>query len=388
MLVGPAAQEAEIVANNVVAAEPIVVDVEICSDPGGDWDGKLLEYSMARFEDSAKIQKAIASRFADIQWFYLVARCGDQEMARMAFGESFLARDILDAEARLRLLRPLLKRYMRVFDFFSAVLVADTEHEAEVLAALLDKVEELARQRRVYLINHLKYPAPGAPDRVGQEFFTNRGFTGLKHGTYMLELARGEEQLWKDLKREARTAVRKAGKQGIEVRLGGGEEDFARYYELFEQNRRRDSAKGIYRPVYSYETIVNYLRMMSAAGALQLFCAEKEGKVGSCTVVYYYNGIVSFGLHARADEWHEQKLRDGDVLCWEMIKWSGAQGCRYFDVTGFDANPTNTRQEGIRKFKSKWGGECVYYDYYTKVRGRSKKLLIERLKNAWEWYKS
>ena len=79
MLVEPAAQEAEIVTNNAVAAEPIVVDVEMCSDPSGDWDNKLLEYSLARFEDSAKFQKAIASRFADMQWFYLVARCGDQE---------------------------------------------------------------------------------------------------------------------------------------------------------------------------------------------------------------------------------------------------------------------------------------------------------------------
>ena len=66
-----------------------------------------------------------------------------------------------------------------------------------------------------------------------------------------------------------------------------------------------------------------------------------------------------------SDLCYSENLHEGDVLCWEMIKWAKEQGVRYFNMTGFDIDPKNSRQQGIRRFKSKWGGECVYYGYYS-----------------------
>ena len=45
-------------------------------------------------------------------------------------------------------------------------------------------------------------------------------------------------------------------------------------------------------------------------------------------------------------------------------------------MTGFDVDPRNQRQQGIHRFKSKWGGECVYYNYYSKIYGGRREALL------------
>ena len=83
-----------------------------------------------------------------------------------------------------------------------------------------------------------------------------------------------------------------------------------------------------------------------------------------------------------SDLCYSENLHNGDVLCWEMIKWAKEQGVRYFNMTGFDIDPKNSRQQGIRRFKSKWGGECVDYGYYSKVYGPARDSLVALAKKA------
>jgi len=77
-----------------------------------------------------------------------------------------------------------------------------------------------------------------------------------------------------------------------------------------------------------------------------------------------------------SDLCYSENLQDGDVLCWEMIKWAKEQGVRYFNMTGFDIDPKNSRQQGIRRFKSNWGGEFVHYGYYSEVYGLVRDSLV------------
>ena len=83
-----------------------------------------------------------------------------------------------------------------------------------------------------------------------------------------------------------------------------------------------------------------------------------------------------------SDLCYSENLHNGDVLCWEMIKWAKEQEVRYFNMTGFDIDPKNSRQQGIRRFKSKWGGECGDYGYYSKVYGPARDSLVALAKKA------
>ncbi|MCC7262164.1 MAG: GNAT family N-acetyltransferase [Candidatus Latescibacteria bacterium] len=363
----------------VLRSGPIEVEVSNHTDEA-EWNGRVLRHPFGRFDDTTLRHEAACRCYPDTLRYYLTAHLDGREVGWLGFCETYLGHDLLNWMPAWRPLIGLCRLGLRTFDHFTIPIVLEPELEAQVTVALLDAVDELARRRHIYQLAHLRYPAPGAVPALPESWFAARGFQRKAHGTFLVDLSVDLDQLWSNLKQEARTAVRKAGKQGIEVRLGQGEEELTRYYELFRQNRVRDQRKGMLRPIYSEDSITDHVRFFAEQGLLKLFCAWKDGTMGSCTMAKYYNGIVSFNSHARGDEWHRSNLHDGDLLCWEMIRWAKEQGYRYFDLTGFDVVPANDRQRGIQRFKAKWGGEPVYYGFLSKVYGgaREKAVAIAR----------
>lgn len=353
------------------------VEVEITSSlPPGYWDGMVAAHPFGRFEDTVLRQEAFCRCHPETRRFYLLAKIRDRVVGCLGFCETFFGHDIFTWNKTLRPFSAVLRRGMRTFDAFTAPLVFAYQREGEIIGAFLEALDRLAKERHIYLSTHLRYPSPGAEPALPEAFFLARGFHHKPHGTYLIDLSKDLDELWSNLKQEARTSVRKATKQGISVSQGKTEEDYTRYYQLFLENRLRDHKKSMFRPLYSEDTITDHVRFFDAQGVLKLFCAWKDGEMGSCTMAKYFNGIVSFNSHARGDQWHRSNLHDGDLLCWEMIRWAKEQGHRYFDMTGFDVVPANDRQRGIQRFKSKWGGERVYYNYYSKVYGGARERIV------------
>jgi hypothetical protein len=353
----------------------VEVEVRTSCDPD-HWNEQVCAYPEGCFYDTTMRHEVFLRIYADAQPFYMTAYKDGREVGWLGFLETYFGHDIITWQKRWRPMRFMLKYGMKTFDAFTLPMVHDEGVEAEVVEAFVDALDDLARKRGVYKLTHFKYPPPGREPALAEAFFTTRSFQVLRHGTYLIDLSADLDLLWSKVKSEARTAVRKAGKQGISVRPGGSEEDIVRYYELFVQNRNRDATKNMPRPLYSQESIADHVRYFAERDMQQLFCAEIDGRIESCTLVKYYNGIATFNSHSRSDICYERNLRDGDLLCWEMIKWAKGRGFRYFDMTGFDVDPRNDRQRGIRRFKSKWGGECVYYNYYSKVYGSRRDGLL------------
>ena len=355
------------------------VEVEIRSHVDPDyWNDIVRTYSHGGFLDTSNRFDEFIKCHPDTKMYYLIGHKNAREVGWMAFCETYHGHDIVTLKSHLRPLKPICERTMRTFDCFTVPMVADDVEEGEIVTALIDAAENLARERGVFQMVHLRYPAPGRKPAPGLSSadFGSRSYKSLRHGTFLIDLSVGEEVLWKRLKREARTGVRKAAKQGLSVRLGQGEKDIRLFYEIFIENRVRDSQKGMPRPLYSYKIMHDHIQDLSRLGLLSLFFAEKDGEVGSCTIVKNFNGRAMFNNHARSNKWYEGKYHDGDLLCWEMIKGSKQQGYSRFDMTGFDADPANDRQLGIKRFKSKWGGECVYYNIYSKVFGEKRNALL------------
>ena len=366
----------------IAAAPPMAgsvhIEVEVVQDTDEEaWNSRVGQHPFGRFDDTTLRHEAVRRCYPDIRRYYLTASVDGRAVGWLGFCETYLGHDLLTWMPAWRPLAGLCRRGLRTFDHFTAPLVLEEDLEEPVARALLEAVDGLARQRRIYQLTHFRYPSPGAAAVLPESFFAERGFRRKPHGTYLIDLSLDLDQLWSKLKPEARTSVRKAGKQGIRVRLGTSEGDFARYYEVFRENRVRDQHRRMIRPLYSEESITDHVRFFAAQGVLELFCAEREGRVGSCTLLKHYNGIVSFNSHARCDEWHRANLHDGDLLVWEMIRWAKARGHQYFDMTGFDVVPANDRQRGIQRFKAKWGGERVYYCYYSKTYGSARERMIK-----------
>ena len=68
----------------------------------------------------------------------------------------------------------------------------------------------------------------------------------------------------------------------------------------------------------------------------------------------------------RSQQSIDEKLYVGDLIKWEIMKWGVEQGFRLYDLAGFSPTPGAGKEEGIMRFKKKWGGMPIGYSMFEK----------------------
>ena len=74
-----------------------------------------------------------------------------------------------------------------------------------------------------------------------------------------------------------------------------------------------------------------------------------------------FNKIIIEGGIARSKKDFELKLYSQDLIKWKIIEWGINNNMRFYDLAGFNPNPSNAKEEGIKRYKEKWGGKIVTY---------------------------
>ncbi|RZD45866.1 MAG: hypothetical protein CXT78_04800 [Thaumarchaeota archaeon] len=46
-----------------------------------------------------------------------------------------------------------------------------------------------------------------------------------------------------------------------------------------------------------------------------------------------------------------------DLLKWSIIKWGINNNMKYYNLSGINPNPESKKEEGIFRYKKKWGGK-------------------------------
>ena len=62
---------------------------------------------------------------------------------------------------------------------------------------------------------------------------------------------------------------------------------------------------------------------------------------------------------ARSSIDYEQKLYSQDLIKWKIIEWGIENKMNWYDLSGINPNPVNSKERGILQYKKKWGGEKV-----------------------------
>ena len=114
-------------------------------------------------------------------------------------------------------------------------------------------------------------------------------------------------------------------------------------------------------------------------GHLQVFIAEQQGNICYGLGVLAFNGILyEIGLAREFDI--EAGSNAGDLVKWEIMRWGVETGQRAYDLAGVSPSPENAKEEGIRKFKAKFGGKYVEFTKFSKTYSPMKAVLLRHLK--------
>lgn len=170
-------------------------------------------------------------------------------------------------------------------------------------------------------------------------------FTTARSYGHTLPLHVNEDELFATFHRnQVQRNVRRARREGVQVRFSAGENDLIQtFFRLHVLTRRR---LGV--PVQPLKYFRVLWRRMIKANLGFVAIASLDGSPIAAAVFLTFNGTIIYKYGASdANYW---SARANHLLFWEAIRW----GCTHGYHT-FDFGRTGLNDGGLRDFKARWG---------------------------------
>ena len=204
-------------------------------------------------------------------------------------------------------------------------ILADNEATAK---ALLVEARTLAKERKSPCLLRSTIPLAGA------------GTNGTDKVRMVLELPAGSEALLASLKAKLRSQVNKPLRDGLTVRLGGGEL-VADFYRIFAENMR-----DLGSPVHSRGWIEAVAAHYGERARLAVV-ATPAGEPAAAGIVLLHPTTVSIPWASSLRRFN--RLNPNMLLYWSFLAHAADHGFKRFDFG------RSTPGEGTYRFKEQWG---------------------------------
>ncbi len=190
------------------------------------------------------------------------------------------------------------------------------------------------------------------------EIYTGCGFQVAAQSTLVVDLRREEDELWRGIRKEARTKVRKARDQGVEIlELDGDEQVLLQAHKIVQETAARNQVA-----CWPLEEMRLALQYHGSLGTFRAFLARYEGRGVAYQNVTCFNRSALLGGVAYSDYSREARIYGNDLMQWHVIQAVRAMGVEHLDYGGGDPNAQDPKMKGIYLFKAKWGGRPVGYE--------------------------
>lgn len=190
--------------------------------------------------------------------------------------------------------------------------------------------------------------------------FRELGYQVSRWATSLVALD-GDAEMHARLKPAARKAIRRAREAGVVVRRCETRDEFARWFvgPYSHWTAREDSF------------IAQTLAMWDADDdrAYQYFVAFLDGRPIATLGTYRWNGVATEIMSGRAPD-APPAVPAQDLIHWEAFRSQRELGDRLFDLAGYNPEPSSAKEQGIQRFKRKWGGDEVGVAMFEQVRPR------------------
>jgi len=171
------------------------------------------------------------------------------------------------------------------------------------------------------------------------------GADAAPYGTYVVDLTKGEEELWKRVHPKHRNKIRGAQKNKVEIKTGLEYKTAA--YEMVRETLARSQM--------SFLTPKAFARFCEALGErLEIFVAKSGDALQGCAIFPF----STYGAHYLYGGSAEKSVSGAmNLLHWEAMLHFRRIGTRRYDFVGARINPEKgSKQEGLANFKMRFGG--------------------------------
>jgi lipid II:glycine glycyltransferase (peptidoglycan interpeptide bridge formation enzyme) len=180
------------------------------------------------------------------------------------------------------------------------------------------------------------------------------------NATVIVDLNKSEEELMNSLRKQTRTGIRKAIKNGLVVEESN---DWEKAYEIYKETRERNEIK------------VRTLEFLKER-ADKLFVCKKDGRIIAVNITWfidiYDKNVPRTMTNAILAEYSYE--RPNDLLYWEIFKHYKNKGYKKFDLGGY-AVKTRENLDYVNKFKESFGEPVYFYRDYPFLKAIGRKLV-------------
>ena len=169
----------------------------------------------------------------------------------------------------------------------------------------------------------------------------------LNIGTFVIDLDEQEEELWRNLAPNSRTKVRRAAKEGVEIRVSSqpNKDDLRIFFDFY-----RPLAKRVGLDIPSQELVE---RMIDSGDMISAAAVAPDSTVVAVNLIYLCPPYAYDVWGASASN----RINGvGHLLRWETTRWLKNRGFRWYDLGG--AAKTDP-SDPIYSFKKTLGGRYV-----------------------------
>lgn len=318
-----------------------MISVEIDTKPDKNWNKRLLESGYGNIYQTEDRASLLATENVPNYFLKFVDPKGNiVGQLLTSIRTRFRGTGI---KTKVFKLTPGLKKSVCEWSYGPVIL--NSEFNSEIYLAL----KNFLRSKN-FTVNGWTHPLlPGNPEILAKYFQIR------KWGTFLIDLEKPIDELYKNLdKHSCRKNIERSIKRGVTVEEMT-EETLSEYYELINEMR---SDAG--REKGNFEHLVGRWKQFKPLG-YSGFLARKNGQPTGGLLFSFMNGhIIEIGV-ARSKEDTQNNLYSQDLIKWRIIGWGVDNKMKYYDLTGFNPEPISKKEEGIFRYKRKWGGLPRYY---------------------------
>ena len=268
--------------------------------------------------------------------------------------------------------QPLAKWLAPCIYWHEGPLVFCEEGADEVRRALLRAVAAEALVRRCLFVDGQSSHFESDPETRAAfgPVARDLGWSVEQRSTLAIDFAEDLETLWSNVRKEARTKVRKAGKQEIEIaRVDGDEQQLKRAHSIVVESAVRNGVAPL-----PFADFCHSHRYHREVGVEHSYISLHEGVPLSFQKVVCYNGNALLGGVAYSDYSRDRRLHGNDMMQWHIVEEGKQAGWRWLDFGGAEPESADPKIQGIYRFKAKWGGKLISGDRFRLTLGAADRL--------------
>jgi len=180
-------------------------------------------------------------------------------------------------------------------------------------------------------------------------------FQLIKWSTSLIDLTKNENELYENIdKHSGRKNIERSVKRDVVIQETK-DSDLKEFVDLYYSNKDgRNATKA------EYEDMCNWWKILKPVGYSGFLAKKDDVLIGGIMFSAFNNYIIEGGV-ARSDYDTKMKLYSQDLIKWNIIQWGIKNRMKYYDLAGFNPDPMSKKEEGIMRYKRKWGGKDFEY---------------------------